>query len=80
MVRELLDVRHSVMLLGPAGCGKTEIWKGLAGCQNYGQKKRVCIPEVVNPKAVTSDELYGYMTLAKDWKDGVRNCSLFFFY
>jgi dynein heavy chain len=25
----------------------------------------------VNPKAVTGDELYGYMTLAKDWKDGV---------
>jgi dynein heavy chain len=23
------------------------------------------------PNAVTSDELYGYMTLAKDWKDGV---------
>ena len=69
--QELLDVRHSVMLLGPAGCGKTEIWKGLADCHNYGQKKRVCIPEVVNPKSVTSDELYGYMTLAKDWKDGV---------
>ena len=27
--------------------------------------------ETVNPKAVTSDELYGYMTLSKDWKDGV---------
>jgi hypothetical protein len=25
----------------------------------------------VNPKSVTGDELYGYMTLAKDWKDGV---------
>ena len=74
--QELLDVRHSVMLLGPAGCGKTEIWKGLAGCQNLeaeknGSKKKVCYTEVVNPKSVTSDELYGYMTLAKDWKDGV---------
>jgi dynein heavy chain len=69
--QELLDVRHSVMLLGPAGCGKTEIWKGLAGCHNKGQTKKVCITEVVNPKSVTSDELYGYMTLAKDWKDGV---------
>ena len=27
--------------------------------------------ETINPKAVTSDELYGYMTLQKDWKDGV---------
>ena len=25
----------------------------------------------MNPKAVTGDALYGYMTLAKDWKDGV---------
>ena len=25
----------------------------------------------MNPKAVTSNELYGFMTLAKEWKDGV---------
>jgi len=71
--QELLDVRHSVMLLGPGGCGKTEIWKMLAGHHNLkaeSRSKRPCICEVVNPKAVTGDELYGYMTLAKDWKDG----------
>lgn len=27
--------------------------------------------ETVNPKAVSGDELYGYMTLSKDWRDGV---------
>ena len=32
--------------------------------------KKRCVYETVNPKAVSSDELYGYMTLAKDWKDG----------
>jgi len=26
---------------------------------------------IVNPKSVTTDELYGYMTLTKDWRDGV---------
>jgi dynein heavy chain len=68
--QELLDVRHSVMLLGPAGCGKTTIWKTLLGCHNYGKEKRVAVAEVINPKAVFNEELFGYMTLAKDWKDG----------
>ena len=75
--QELLDVRHSVMLLGPAGCGKTTIWRMLANAHNWDMEKhcykpkRTCVYETVNPKSVTGDELYGYMTLAKDWKDGV---------
>ena len=75
--QELLDVRHSVMLLGPTGCGKTTIWKTLVNAHNWDTEKeaykpkRTCVYETVNPKSVTGDELYGYMTLAKDWKDGV---------
>ncbi|KAH8052754.1 dynein light chain binding protein [Aureococcus anophagefferens] len=69
--QELLDVRHSVMLLGPAGCGKTTIWKTLMGTHNLEKPKKTCVYEAVNPKAVSGDELYGYMTLSKDWKDGV---------
>jgi dynein heavy chain len=75
--QELLDVRHSVMLLGPTGCGKTAIWKTLVNAHNWDvekqayKSKRTCVYETVNPKSVTGDELYGYMTLAKDWKDGV---------
>jgi dynein heavy chain len=75
--QELLDVRHSVMLIGPGGCGKTRIWECLQGCHNWGKTtpegkpRKTCYAETVNPKAVTSDELYGYMTLSKDWKDGV---------
>jgi dynein heavy chain len=69
--QELLNVRHSVMLLGPAGCAKTTIWKTLQGAHNLDKRKNTCVAETVNPKAVTGDELYGYMTLAKDWKDGV---------
>ena len=33
-LQELLDVRHSVFVLGPAGSGKTSIWKGLCACNN----------------------------------------------
>jgi dynein heavy chain len=80
--QELLDVRHSVMLLGPAGCGKTTIWKTLALCHNLKEDykdcepgacwkpKNTCVTEQVNPKSVITDELYGYMTLSKDWRDG----------
>ena len=65
-------MRHSVMLLGPGGCGKTTIWKTLQDTKNIGhEKKRVCVSEIINPKAITVNEMYGYMTLSKDWKDGV---------
>jgi dynein heavy chain len=71
-LQELMDVRHSVMLLGPGGCGKTTVWKTLCAGHNLGlpPTKAVAIYNVVDPKAITSDELYGYMTLAKEWKDG----------
>ena len=71
-LQELLDVRHSVMEMGPGGCGKTRIWQALKASHNIGhEKNKICISEIINPKALTVDEIFGYMTLAKDWKDGV---------
>jgi dynein heavy chain len=69
-LQAVMNVRHSVMLLGPGGCGKTTIQEVLLGCLNFGRQKRVAISEVICPKALTVDELYGYMTLSKDWLDG----------
>lgn len=48
--QELLDVRHSVMLLGPAGCAKTTIWKTLQGAHNIDKPKPTCVSAPVNPK------------------------------
>jgi len=72
-LQELMDVHHSVMLLGCAGSGKTTIWKTLQSCLNHvsGMDKKVAVSETINPKALTSDELYGFMNLSRDWKDGV---------
>ena len=48
------------------------MWQALAGHHNLGhaKNKHPCVVDVINPKAVSPDELYGAMTLAKDWKDG----------
>lgn len=69
--QELLNVRHSVMLLGPPGSGKTTVWRTLCDCHNFQKSKLVTLFETINPKALTTDELYGYMTLTKDWRDGI---------
>ena len=38
-LREIFEVRWSVFLLGPAGCGKTAIWRTLMRAQNnFGEK------------------------------------------
>ena len=123
-LEDLLSIRHSVMILGCAGAGKTTIWRllhdvlnrvGGAGTttvesdpgSSHGQgtttgnsgstrtlqpssfgtsrvfgedklghffgvdAKRNCVYDVINPKAITSDELFGHMSLSKEWRDGV---------
>jgi dynein heavy chain len=67
---ELLHVRHSVFILGPAGCGKTECWRCLQGALAKSGDK--CVSSVLNPKAISSNELYGYIhPQTKEWYDGI---------
>ena len=47
-LREIFEVRWSVFLLGPAGCGKTAIWKTLMRAQQTFGEKTVYKP--INPK------------------------------
>eukprot|EP01048_Picozoa_sp_COSAG05_P013037 COSAG05_NODE_1351_length_5113_cov_3.061827_1_plen_1457_part_00 len=69
-LREIFAVRWSVFLLGIAGCGKTVIWQTLLDAQNALGEKGKCA--TLNPKGVTRNELYGYVSMAtREWKDGL---------
>ncbi|XP_023310922.1 dynein beta chain, ciliary-like, partial [Anoplophora glabripennis] len=69
-LEELLEVRHSVFIVGNAGTGKTEVWKTLF--RTYINIKRKPIFNDINPKAVTNDELFGIINPAtREWKDGL---------
>jgi dynein heavy chain len=61
-----------VFLLGPAGCGKTAIWKTLRHAQmELGEKTNF---KPINPKAVTRNELYGYLhPSTREWKEGLMS-------
>ncbi len=66
-------VRHSVFVLGTAGAAKSELWKTLAAAQTYlqigGGRTQF---DALNPKAVTSNELYGYVhPVTKEPYDGI---------
>ena len=66
---EILEVRHCCFVIGSPGCGKTTIWKTLA--QTYINRGQDTLYEIIDPKAISADELYGYMTKTKEWRDGV---------
>ncbi len=61
---ELMDIRHSIFILGPAGSGKSEIWKTLF--KAYRRRGDECVTEYFNPKSFTTNELYGWLTKT-DW-------------
>ncbi|XP_068157565.1 LOW QUALITY PROTEIN: dynein beta chain, ciliary [Drosophila tropicalis] len=69
-LQELLDVRHSVFIVGDAGTGKTKIWQTLRETYRIQKMKPVC--NVLNPKALSNDELFGIVNpTTREWKDGL---------
>ncbi|GMH84222.1 hypothetical protein TrST_g13493, partial [Triparma strigata] len=69
---ELLGVRHCVFLMGPAGAGKTQCWKTLARARNLRSPDAPTKVVDLSPKAVKTEELYGFISLAtREWKDGL---------
>ncbi|UYV81318.1 DNAH6 [Cordylochernes scorpioides] len=76
---ETMVVRHGVMLVGPAGSGKTTCYEILGGALSYLHANKVPSPYyqpvhtyVLNPKSITMGELYGEVNLLTlEWKDGL---------
>ena len=69
-LEELLFVRHSVFIIGNAGVGKTEVWRSL--CRAYKKRGTPCSYVDLNPKAVTNNELFGFLNQAtREWQDGL---------
>ncbi|XP_074223450.1 dynein axonemal heavy chain 11 isoform X1 [Camelus bactrianus] len=69
-LEELLAVRHSVFVVGNAGTGKSKILRTLN--RTYVNMKQKPIWNDLNPKAVTTDELFGFIHHAtREWRDGL---------
>ncbi|KAM6995333.1 dynein axonemal heavy chain 11 [Tautogolabrus adspersus] len=69
-LEELMAVRHSVFVLGNAGTGKSKILRVLHN--TYVNLKKKPVWNDLNPKAVDTDELFGFIHPAtREWKDGL---------
>mmetsp|Transcript_44358 Transcript_44358/g.32395 ORF Transcript_44358/g.32395 Transcript_44358/m.32395 type:complete len:257 (+) Transcript_44358:1518-2288(+) len=68
---ETMGTRHTTMVVGPTGSGKSVVINTLAGAL----KEYTDIPtkiDVINPKMVTTAELYGVLDPdSRDWTDGL---------
>ncbi|XP_019398323.1 PREDICTED: dynein heavy chain 17, axonemal [Crocodylus porosus] len=74
-LEELLQVRHSVFVIGNAGCGKSQVLKSLN--KTYQTMKRRPVAVDLDPKAVTCDELFGIIHPAtREWKDGLFSTTM----
>uniref|UniRef100_A0A665VXX9 Dynein axonemal heavy chain 11 n=1 Tax=Echeneis naucrates TaxID=173247 RepID=A0A665VXX9_ECHNA len=74
-LEELLAVRHSVFVVGGPGTGKSQILKTLH--RTYTNMKMKPVWNDINPKAVTTDELFGYLHPAtREWKDGLFSSTM----
>ena len=87
---ELMEIRHCVFVMGPAGCGKSKAWQILAQAKNEAQDKFTHLfpnqstsgggkitAKDVNPKSIETSELYGYVNMAtREWKDGLLSSTM----
>ncbi|NWU85052.1 DYH17 protein, partial [Onychorhynchus coronatus] len=74
-LEELLQVRHSVFVVGNAGCGKSQVLRSLNKTYQRLQRRPVTVD--LDPKAVTCNELFGIIHPAtREWKDGLFSTAM----
>jgi dynein heavy chain len=72
---QLLNVRHSIFILGEVASGKSQCWKMLA--RTYRALGRKLMLLDLNPKSVSEDELFGYINkTTREWQDGLLSKQL----
>lgn len=77
---ETINVRHGLMIVGQSFSGKSSIYKVLQLALNM-EKPNCFNTHVINPKALTIKQIYGYSDpISKEWTEGVlgevfRRCS-----
>ncbi|XP_053483492.1 dynein axonemal heavy chain 11 isoform X4 [Ictalurus furcatus] len=72
-LEELMNVRHSVFVVGNAGTGKSQILRTLY--KTYVNMKKKPVWNDLNPKAINRDELFGFIHPGtREWKDGLLSC------
>ena len=68
---QIQRISHGLMLVGPCGCGKTAAWKVLLEALQ-GVDKVKGDHYIIDPKAISKDELYGRLdNTTLEWTDGV---------
>jgi len=74
----VMQLRHGVVLLGDAGCGKTTAWQVLAGALNRmaggpgAAAAAVGEPWVIDAKTVSKADLIGQLDgVTGEWRDGI---------
>ena len=69
---ELLDIRHCVFIMGPAGAGKSTSWKMLQAARNLRNPDAKVKTVDLNPKTMPTEDLYGHISMStREWKDGL---------
>uniref|UniRef100_A0A7S1KNU3 Dynein heavy chain, cytoplasmic n=1 Tax=Percolomonas cosmopolitus TaxID=63605 RepID=A0A7S1KNU3_9EUKA len=68
---QIQNLSHGIILVGPAGCGKTSCWRTLVTSLEDIEKKKANI-YVIDPKSLSKSDLYGSLdATTREWTDGI---------